>query len=315
MIVREATLDDTQDIVAVYQTNPDRPFVQPTENLSISERYGYGGPWMSVESCAIHLNNMLAWDHVPLVVEEEGKVIAETEFYIGEDIPPLGTTLDISVLYVHKEFQRQGAGSLLMQEMLSRAKKKKCNYMTVSGGTGAPGFYARFGFSHILNLEAVDCGIPQQINACTCTSYTPADFEKLPKGILWIGRFLSPCQKWQEIVDAINKRDAILKERASWPRPVGRYSKSDGFLSFFVPEWGNKSKADVYCWSEELTRKIVSELLSHARLEGYSHVCLLCHPEVAKLAGDICKSAPRPSWQIWGRKLTGTCHNILEKAS
>ena len=139
MIVREATLDDTQDIVGTHLTNPDRPFDRPIEELSVAERYSYGGPWMSVESCAIHLNNMLAWGYVPLVVEDEGKVIAEAEFYIGKDVPPLGTTLDISVLYVHSDFQRRGAGSLLVQEMISRAKREKCHYVTVSGGLGALG--------------------------------------------------------------------------------------------------------------------------------------------------------------------------------
>jgi GNAT superfamily N-acetyltransferase len=304
MIVREATLDDTRDIVSVNLTNPDRPFDKPVESLSIAERYSHGGPWMSVESCAVHLNNMLAWGHVPLVVEEEGRVIAETEFYIGQDIPPLGITLDISVLYVHADFQRRGAGTLLMQEMISRAERKKCSYITVSR-PGAPGFYARFGFSQILNLEVVDYNVPQQADVCTCTSYSPADFEDPPEGNLWIGRFLSPRQKWQEIVDAMKMRNAILPERAERPRPEGRYSKSEEFLSFLVPEWGNKSRADVYCWSKELTPKIVSELLSHARLAGYNHACLMCHPKVAKLVGEICKSTPRPSWQVWGKKLTG----------
>jgi len=303
MIVREATLDDTQDIVSVYLTNPDRLFERPIESLSIAERNSYGGPWMSVESCAIHLNNMLAWGYAPLVVEYEGKVIAEAEFYTGHDVPPLGTTLDISVLYVHADFQRRGAGTLLVQEMISRAKRKKCSFITVSGGLGAPGFYARFGFVDLLTLETVDCSIPQQTDICNCVPYTPADFERLPKGTLWIGRFLSPCQKWWEIVDSIKKRDAILPERADWPRPEGRYSKSEEFLSFLVPEWKNKSKADVYCWSKELTPQIVSELLSHAFFAGYSHACFLCHPKVAKLVGNICKSTPRPSWQIWGKKL------------
>ncbi len=67
MIVREATLDDVRDIVAVHLTSPDRPFTEPVERLSIAERCSYGGPWMSVETCAIHLNNLLAWGYAPLV--------------------------------------------------------------------------------------------------------------------------------------------------------------------------------------------------------------------------------------------------------
>lgn len=84
MKVREASLDD---ITAVYLTNPDRPYDRPVESLSIVERIGYGGSWMSVESCAIHLNNMLAWGRAPLVVEDRGMVIAETEYYVGPDAP------------------------------------------------------------------------------------------------------------------------------------------------------------------------------------------------------------------------------------
>jgi hypothetical protein len=47
MIVREATLDDTGDIVAVHTTNPDRPFDRP-EYLAVlngigkEETYYYG---------------------------------------------------------------------------------------------------------------------------------------------------------------------------------------------------------------------------------------------------------------------------------
>jgi hypothetical protein len=95
---------------------------------------------MSAETCAIHLNNLLAWGHTPLVVEDEGHVIAEAEYYIGADVPPLGTTLDISVLYVHSGFQCRGAGSLLMESMIARGKATDCDHLTVSGGVGSPEF-------------------------------------------------------------------------------------------------------------------------------------------------------------------------------
>ena len=258
---------------------------------------------MSVESCAIHLNNLLAWGHTPLVVENEGKVIAEAETYIGRDIPPFGTTLDISVLYVHSDFQRRGAGSLLMEKMISRGRRSGCEYITVSGGVGSPGFYGGFGFSHTLDLEVFDCDVPPLASSCACEPYVPASFERLPEGALWIGRFLSPCQKWREIVDRVHKRDAILPEHTQWPGVVGIRSRSDGFLGFLLPEWGNPTKADVYCWSRTLTSQIVSELLAQAHLAGYSQACLLCHPQLAGIVGRACGCSARPSWPIWGREL------------
>lgn len=161
---------------------------------------------MSVESCSIHLNNLLAWGHAPLVVEEGGRAIAEAEFFIGPDISPLDTTLDVSVIYVHSAFQRRGAGTMLMEEMISRGRSSGCRYMTVSGGLGAPSFYARFGFENLLDLAVIDCEVPEKTSPCRCDPYVPADFEMQPKSCLWVGRYQNPRQKWIEMVNKMKKR-------------------------------------------------------------------------------------------------------------
>jgi GNAT superfamily N-acetyltransferase len=303
MIVREATLDDVQDIVFVYLTNPDRPFDQPVEHLSIAERYSYGGPWMGVETCAIHLNNMLAWGYTPLVVEEEATVIAETEFYIGPDVPPLGRTLDISVLYVHTEWQRRGAGSLLMEAMIDRARGAGCDQITVNTGTGSQGFYRRFGFGHALDLQVIQCSVAALNGHSACEPCAPRAFEAQPEGTLWIGRFLSPAQKWREIVDQIERRDAILPRDAGRPVAVGMTSAVKGFTGFLVPGWGNPARAQVHCWAERPTREMVSSLLAEARHAGYSEAHLLCHPEVAEMVADVCGAQPAEAWPVWARKV------------
>ena len=303
MIVREASLDDTQDIVAIHLTNPSMPFDRPVEVLSIAERYSHGGPWMSVESCAIHLNNLLAWGHPPLVVEVEGRAIAEAEFYIGLDIPPLDTTLDISVMYVHSAFQRRGAGTMLMEEMISKGRSSGCRFLTVSGGLGAPGFYARFGFEHLLDLATIDCEVKQGKAFCACDPYTPGDFETPPELPLWVGRYQNPRQKWIEMVDKTKKRESILRERIAWPQPIGRRSAKHDFVGFLVPEWTDSARADVYCWAKTLTAGAISELLTHAHLAGYKQVSLLCHPDVTRLVSSACGHSPTRSWSVWGKKL------------
>ena len=299
MKVREASLDDTHDIVAVHLTNPDPPFDRPLESLTIAERCAHGGPWMAMETCAIHLNNLLAWGYAPLVVEHKGKVIAETEFYVGRDIPPLGTTLDISVLYVHSDHQRRGAGTLLVEEMISRARHKACDHITVSGlgGPGSPGFYGRFGFTKLLQMQTLDCSVPKQPRFDGGELYVPRDFEKPPNGTLWVGRFLSPCQKWREIVDGLNKRDLML------PSTLGGYCMSQGSLGYIVSEWGNRDAADLYLWGETLSGEMVSELLVRTGNAGYRRACLLCHPDMADVVAEICACRPTPSWSIWGKRL------------
>jgi GNAT superfamily N-acetyltransferase len=268
VFVREATLDDTQDIVAVHLTSPDRPFDHPLESLSVAARYAYGGPWMSVETCAIHLNNLLAWGHVPLVVEEGDRVIAEVEFYVGRDIPPLGTTLDISVLFIHADYQRRGAGTLLMEELISRARRRNCDHMTVSGGLGAPAVYRRFAFGPALNLEPIDRDLPDVAPPGFCEPYMPAGLELPPSATLWIGRFLSPTRKWREIVDRAKSRDAILPKWAQRPKPAGFASECIGFLGFLVSTWGNADEVDLHCWSETLTRETVRHSWPRFALPG-----------------------------------------------
>lgn len=303
MILREAALDDTRGVVAVHLTNPDRPFDRPVESLSISERGDHGGPWMSVESCAIHLNNLLAWGQGPLVVEDGGRVIAETEFTVSRDVPPFGTTLDVSVLYVHSNFQRQGAGTLLMEEMIRRGKRANCDHITVSGGVDSPEFYRRFGFSPALDPSTIECEVPSTTLPATCEPYVPGDFCPPPPESLWIGRSQGPSQKWRQIVDRIKRRDPILPEHAAWPRPVGMISKSGGFLLFLVPGWRDPARASIYCWSETLTGGMVAESLAQARLAGYSRVSLLCHPDVVDLVAEVCGCGPSGSWPIWGKIL------------
>jgi GNAT superfamily N-acetyltransferase len=303
MIVREATLDDVRDIVAVHLTSPDRPFTEPVERLSIAERCSYGGPWMSVETCAIHLNNLLAWGHTPLVVEEGSRVIAETEFYIGPDVPPLGRTLDISVLYVRTEWQRRGAGSLLMEAMIGRAGEAGCDQITVNTGTESQGFYRRFGFGHALDLQVIRYDVATTNAFPDCEPYVPRAFEAQPEGVLWIGRFLSPTQKWREIVDQIERRDAILPRDAGRPAAVGMTSAVKGFTGFLVPGWGNPARAQVYCWAERATEEMVSALLGQARQAGYREARLLCHPEVVEMVAGLCGAGPAEAWPVWARRI------------
>jgi len=65
--VRLASLNDVREIVEVHCSDVEKWFRWTNgrrveaeyEDLRIEERFMNGGPWMSVETCAIHLNNVL----------------------------------------------------------------------------------------------------------------------------------------------------------------------------------------------------------------------------------------------------------------
>ena len=303
MIVREATLDDAKDIASVYKSNPDSSIKEPIENLSIEELVKQFGPWMSEDTCAVHLHNLIAWGSAPLVVEEKGKVIAEVEYFIGQDYHPFDLALNISVLYVHSKHQHQGAGTLLMEELISRARLNNCNFIIVTGDIDAPDYYAKFDFSSICRLPLVDHDISFLHMQSEYELFIPLDFIPPPRKVLWIGRYNSPLQTWKDIVNGVRKQDPIFTERFNFPYPVAFSSVSNDFVGAFVPRWKDRTTAEVLCWVETVTSGTVYELIDQARFAGYDHVRFICHPDVADVVVETCGGVIYRSLEIWGKKL------------
>src|SRR5690349_20557087 len=86
------------------------------EDLTLYERWQHGGPWMSIETCAVHLNRLLAGSGVPLVAEDDqGQVLAEAEVYESFEPAPYGHHLHIGVIVTHADFLRQKLGTALVK--------------------------------------------------------------------------------------------------------------------------------------------------------------------------------------------------------
>ncbi len=113
--IRVASLDDVRGIVEVHCSGvgewvkrvDGREVEARYEDLSVEERFSHGGPWMSVETCAIHINNLLINEQYPLVAELDGRIVGELELYVGED-RVLGRCGFIDVLEVHRDYRRAG---------------------------------------------------------------------------------------------------------------------------------------------------------------------------------------------------------------
>ncbi len=127
IVVRQATLADTFAITDIYCSNIEggvftRWNVDGTrtpvayETLGLFERYLNGGPWMSVETCAVWLAHLLRYgDEIPLVAEADGLVLGEAEVIIGNEPSPYGRHLSIATLKVHHDAtdQQQLANALI----------------------------------------------------------------------------------------------------------------------------------------------------------------------------------------------------------
>jgi hypothetical protein len=78
MRIRLATLDDVEGIVALHTAE---------ERLGggLYERYSKGGPWMAVETCAVHINNLLLDDQLVALAELNGTIVGEVEVLFSEE--------------------------------------------------------------------------------------------------------------------------------------------------------------------------------------------------------------------------------------
>jgi GNAT superfamily N-acetyltransferase len=149
--VRQATLADAMSITAVRNANVEtwtRCNIDgddiPTEydDLTLFERWLNGGPWASVEMCAVHLANLLrGGDGIPLVAEVEGQVGAEAEVFIGREPQPFGHHINLSQLMVHPDYDGIGLGSALLTYVQQIGEALRCKRLTAANaGDNAPLF-------------------------------------------------------------------------------------------------------------------------------------------------------------------------------
>lgn len=111
-------------------------------DLTPFQRWQHGGPWMDAGLCAGHLRRLLEGGGLPVVAEAGGRVAAEAELHPAEEPPPFGRTMNLSALYVHRNHQRQGLGSALMEHAFALAEG--FDTFTVAHAE-APDFYRRHG--------------------------------------------------------------------------------------------------------------------------------------------------------------------------
>ena len=153
--VRPARPDDAAAISLVHRSDViawkgwdvhGRPVWSEFEKLTAFERWMNGGPWMDEALCLRHLAHMQSPSRVALVAELEGAVCAEAEAYFGDEPPPFGKNLNVTVLYTRRGHTGRGLGSALMKSLMEKARERDCETLSVSNAS-APGFYKRFGLA------------------------------------------------------------------------------------------------------------------------------------------------------------------------
>jgi GNAT superfamily N-acetyltransferase len=145
-LIRKATLDETRWIVGVHTADED------LSGLSVRERYLRGGPWMSPETCAIHINALLQEGQLPVVAEVNGRVVGEAEAFFSEELigGKLTRVVHLDVIEVHPGFRGRGIGRALVEFIERTAREREFELFTVQPSKEAVGFYRKLGFGEVI---------------------------------------------------------------------------------------------------------------------------------------------------------------------
>ncbi len=283
IVVRKATLDDVRGIISVHTAGEE------LSGLSVRERYLRGGPWMSVETCSVHINTFLLDGQLPLVAELDGRIVGEAEVFLSEE-PINGEPRRIAhldVIEVHPDFRGKGIGRALV-EHIERALGEKVELLTVQPSEGAIGFYKKLGFNKVLYENRL---VEVPTTEFTGGNVQPLNF--IPwddvKGLeLVAGRFQNSYDMW---FSSFRDLFAGVHELAE----AGKLGNSYYALK---PLPGRPGKASLFLWGEG---KDIPGVIGRAGELGFKSVLTVLDEETAeRIGGKMKKKLP-----IMGKELSG----------
>ena len=273
--VRLATLDDVRGIVDVHCSDVKRWYKRVGgrraearyEDLSVEERFEHGGPWMSVETCAVHLNYVLVSGQHPLVAELEGKIIGELELYVGEECGRLGKTAFIDVLEVHRDYRRRGVGRALVEGARRIAVEEGCETLSVWPEERAVGFYRKCGLGEevygIVHVVVDTASAKEPEGAMRAVERELTSYDDLANKLFVTPRMFSSFAAWLKSRWSIALESRALKpyegvvpelDAAFIIDPI-RLREREARLSLWVRDAGQAPEAlALLCWEARRMR-------------------------------------------------------------
>jgi GNAT superfamily N-acetyltransferase len=277
--VRQATLADASSITALTLANVDT-WTRPTlpgesipadyADLTLFERWLNGGPWASVEMCAVHLANLLRGsDGIPLVAEVEGRVGAEAEVFIGREPEPFGHHINLSRLAVHPDFADVGLGSALLTYVMQIGDAIRCKRVTVADAAQDAGLYEhhRFHRAHVgqrLTVKSQEGRVFYK--ATDLTTFEPSMIEgwHMP-----LGRYQNARQEWDRMPPGFwNSVPEIVEPEAARLHITVTGQEA---LALMQADRDDPSKVHVFLWTKRPINSLLMVVLRDwAARHGYT---------------------------------------------
>lgn len=305
MLVRQATLDDTQPIVALFTGRvshwqrlgaggqvEDLPY----DALTIYERWLHGGAWMSLETGAIWLSHVLSGNGFAYVLEDGERLLAYAEAFPNRELTPMGAHLHLAASLVD-----EGCGDDVHQRLadaiLSDARGPgRLSAAHPDYDQDLASYYRKYyGASEAFRLTRYS--IAAQLGQ---SFYKSQEFAKTEASLIddWAmaaGRLTSPRAMWEA---------EWIEHWRSIPQIVNRskqrhYINASGHeaLVCFHQQLYNERSADVYCWSpRHLSTQLLVAIRDMGHRLGYRTLTLALPASAAELLPS--GAAAEPNQQV-----------------
>lgn len=292
--VRQALLADVHAITDCYCANvPDGVFTRrnpdgtrtavPYSELGLAERFMNGGPWMSVETCAVWIAHLLRrGDEIPLVVEVDGVVQGEAEVTIGHEPSPYGHHLHISSLSVHAASQRQGYGTALIDYIRNMGTVMDVHQITTPHHNAASAFFSVQGFQPVMARRLVVVPARQGrvfYKAVEVEDFNPA---RIQDWHMPLGRYQSARHEWNRMLPGFwNGVPALVEPQID--RFEIQITNQPGIL-LLQEDRHIAGRAEAFLWTERaLTPHMVSAVRDRAAQLGYETLTVFVDDTVLPL--------------------------------
>lgn len=279
--VRQANLADAAQITVLHnaaipqwtrRTASGENVPADYADLSLYERWLVGGPWSSVEMCAVHLASLLrAGDGIPIVAEIEGAVGAEAEVFIWREPEPFGHHINISKLGVHPDYEDQGLASALLTYIHNIGQAIHAKRITVADAGADAELYEHHRFArmqtgqqHVITAQAGRVFY----QAAELKQY---DAQQIDGWHMPLGRYQSARYEWDRMpLDFWNSVPEIVELESARLRLT--VTGQEAFALMQQDRW-NPARVHAYVWTKRpLNMLLVMALRDWAAQHDYAEI-------------------------------------------
>ena len=287
--VRQAGLDDTGAISAlfgaripIWQRINKQGQVEdlPYAALTIYERWLHGGPWMSIETCAILLNHLLMGAGIPLVAVTNKGVVGYLEAYHSIEQEPFGKALHIAhLITADPDIERA-----LIEGLNARAKALRCQNVTITRVGGENAYDERYILKPLSTLRRFNVPARQGQIFYRAVEHLDGDAAQINGWVMPVGRLSCARQQWETLWPRQWDTLPEIAQRQTARRHFA--AAGQDALMFCREHLYDPRRAEISLWSPKpLTAQLVSAVRDWAHREGYRTLVMAVEEEMKAVLG------------------------------